>query len=705
MAAIALVCSLVLVQAETEKADQPARRESALKLKKDGNWKQAYEAFSKLAVDPADDPKQVEHDLNNAIDCLRRLGRLEEVDAFRERVIAAHGKNWRLLRAAEFTRGPHRGGRARYANSYERDRIRALQLMQQAVAAIAREKDEPAVAQFHMDLANMLLANRGYDEAWRLQYLSDLTELPDYEEGYYYYRGGGRGAPVGPHDSRRLAEVQYHFASFLHHQFGVQTMQQYRWYFARAYQEDDSKKDESGTYALHTLGEDETIARLATGIKRFKLPKEFDFIRIFKDVADGKSYAEQSLDTLARMFENRRQYPKAAEYWKQAIERFGEGRNAWRRKRLDQIVANWGMFESILTQPAGRGAGVEFRFRNGKKVSFTAHEVDVKKLLDDVKAYIKAGPARLDWDRMNIADIGYRLVVKGQSQYVGRQVASWDLELKPRPRHFDNRITVSTPLQKAGAYLLTARMEDGPNGPGNTSRIIIWVADTAIVQKPLDEQSYCFVADAVSGRPIPKANLEFFGYWQEYVRDDNRGAGHYVVRTRNFAEFTDADGQVFYEPKENDNRYQWLITATTPDGRLAYLGFTGVWTGRHYDREYNEVKYYTITDRPVYRPAQKVSFKIWANQAQYDREGPSPFAKQNFLVLIRDPKGEKVFEKSYAADEFGGFDGEFTLDKEATLGVYRVELTDRKRTVGHFRVEEYKKPEFEVTIEAPKEPV
>ena len=757
---IVLVSSMVLLHAAVDSVDRPAMRTKAAQLQKDGNWKEAYDLFSKLAVDPADEALQVEHDLKNSIRCLQRLNRVNETDAFREKVIAAHAKNWRLLRAAaqtymngpfqgtmiagEFKRGPHRGGRAKWVNSYERDRIRALQLMVQAIPHTRGDKGRSAVGGFYMDLANMMLANRGFYESWRLQYLSDLTTLPDYDEGYYYGRrywaGNAPGAPVDKDgnpvfhklpkswddaktdgerwrwalsqaaktDRGRVNQVKHHFASFLHHQFGVQTMQRYSWYFGGrgGGPTDDTKKDTSGTYELHTLGEDETIARLATGIKRFKLPKEFNFIRIFKDVADGGNSAQPAIETLCKIFENRRQYPRAAELWKQNIDRFGAGHNNYRKKCLDQIVKNWGIFEPVMTQPGGKGATVEYRFRNGRKVSLTAHEIKISKLLDDVKAYIKTKPAKFDWGRANIGNIGYRLVTKNEKQYMGRQVAQWDLDLKPLDKHFDRRITVTTPLQKAGAYLLTAKMAGG-----NTSRIIIWVADTAIVKKQLDKKVYYFVADAVTGQPVAKANLEFFGYQRTWKRGANSRVGTYLYNILNFAEFTDADGQCIPDPAKHKNGYSWLITATTKEGRLAYMGFSGIWYGSYYDREYNATKTFVITDRPVYRPKQKVKFKFWVNHAKYDQEGKSAFAGRKFTVRVNDPKGEKVFEKAYTADEYGGFDGELTLPEEAALGRYYVHLPNDKKVKNparggnYFRVEEYKKPEFEVKVEAPKEPV
>ena len=90
----------------------------------------------------------------------------------------------------------------------------------------------------------------------------------------------------------------------------------------------DKKGDKTGIWALDTLGEDETIARLATGIKRFKLPDEHNFIKLYQQMlattkAKRNRTASASMRpaTLAMLFENRRQYPRAAEYWRQAIER------------------------------------------------------------------------------------------------------------------------------------------------------------------------------------------------------------------------------------------------------------------------------------------------------------------------------------------------------------------------------------------------
>ncbi|OYW18822.1 MAG: alpha-2-macroglobulin, partial [Planctomycetales bacterium 12-60-4] len=267
--------------------------------------------------------------------------------------------------------------------------------------------------------------------------------------------------------------------------------------------------------------------------------------------------------------------------------------------------------------------------------------------------------------------------------------------LDPKPEHVERLIDIASPLQQAGAYLVTAQLKDG-----NTSRIIVWVADTAIVKKPLDGKSWYYVADAVSGRPIEKANVEFFGWMQENVQ---RKPNQFRILTKDFAEFSDADGQVILDEKRLPPNHQWLIMARTDAGRLAYLGFTGVWYPRYHNPEYVQRKVYLITDRPVYRPAQSVKFKFWLQQAKYDQPDQSPFGNKSFTVRINNPQGEQVFEKVYKTDKFGGLEGEWPLADEAMLGQYQLYVKDFGG--GSFRVEEYKKPEFEVTVDAPTEPV
>jgi uncharacterized protein YfaS (alpha-2-macroglobulin family) len=729
------------------RTEGPGDRERFDKLFALGNFKDAYEGYRALALDAKTDLDRVGTDLVRAIECLVKLGRIDEIDAFREAVVAAQSGNWRLLQAAaesylndaqhfgfivagKFHRGWHRGG-GRYVGVYERDRSRALQLLVQGLDRARSAPDRGAAGRYLLTLARAFMGDRSDHNSWRLQSLTPLDVLADYEEGGYpgYWGGRQAGAPVEPdgtpvyyrvpegfpkagNDGQRwrwslaqavetdpglLNTTRSSLAGFLLGQFGTQTMLGAGYYGMTA----NDQPDATGPYALHTLKDEETIARLATGIKRFTLPDEFNPIKIDQAIADDPKtgQGEEALTDLANIFENRRQFDRAADELKRSRVTYGDKNDGWKTKRLDQILGAWGQFDAMVPRAAGRGAAVDFRFRNGRSVHFEAHEVLFGRLLKDVKDSIASGPRQLDWQKLDINDVGSRLVALNQQQYLGRPVAQWDLDLdlEPLPGHFDKRITVTTPLQKAGAYLLTARMEGG-----NTSRIVVWVDDTVIVKKPLADKAYYFVADARTGHPVPRAEVDLFG-WRQVQVD---GKNEFRVETRSMSLKSDDDGQLqvpladLIDPK---GYYQWLTTATTTEGRFAHLGFTNFWSLGHQDPSYDQEKIYTITDRPVYRPGAPVRFKFWVARARYDQPVASDSSGKTFAVQIQNPKGDKVFTKEFTADAFGGFDGSFELPSDAMLGVYQVFIPNRGG--GSFRVEEYKKPEFEVNVEAPARPV
>src|SRR5690606_15736348 len=107
---------------------------------------------------------------------------------------------------------------------------------------------------------------------------------------------------------------------------------------------------------------------------------------------------------------------------------------------------------------------------------------------------------------------------------------------------------------------------------------------------------------------------------------------------------------------------------------------------------------YTITDRPVYRPAQNVRYKIWLRQFNNGLIENRP--DRQLAITVYDPRGNKVQETTLQTDQFGGADSQFALGEEATLGVYRIDIRDATDRNQHifaggqtFSVEEYKKPE------------
>lgn len=132
---------------------------------------------------------------------------------------------------------------------------------------------------------------------------------------------------------------------------------------------------------------------------------------------------------------------------------------------------------------------------------------------------------------------------------------------------------------------------------------------------------------------------------------------------------------------------------------------------------------YVTTDRPIYRPSHTVQFRV-VHRAEM---GQKLLVKpgQKFMVEIRDPKGNKVYEKLHIVGEFGSTSGQLTLGDEPALGEYTILTRDEKDDAnlhqwswqwlgrwGHdawngvrFRVDEYRKPEYKVDVSFRKKTV
>lgn len=732
-----------------EPAGDPAsKRAAATKLLGEGNFKEAYAIFRELALSEGDGKTPAE-DLKNAIQSLNQLGLHEELTELVEKTVVAHSKNpyvlhaagnayraaphWGTLVANEFHRGNRRDS-GQYMMATDRDCVRSMQLFLEAIKEKDRLESDAERAELYLDLAAAIERDRTGNNAWRLQEKTNLAELPEYQLGYnrWGWRGNAAvGAPVHENgepvfygtpesfdaakndgerwrwalgqakkaDPSRGPSTEMRFANFLRSQFGVTTLQSWSGWYRLVLPSDDGKPTDPGPYALHTLSDDETIAKLATGVKRFELPEEFNFVRIYQQVARGEgTEAAQALESLAGEYEDRRQYPRAVERWREAIERFGPGDHNHRQARLDQIIDNWVRFETVELQPAGKPASVVLRYRNGKKVNFEAKEVRFERLLADVQAYLRSNPNQIDWQKINVEDLGHRLVTENQVRYVGETAATWSEEVEPAADHMDRQASLATPLKKAGVYLVSATIEGG-----NTTRVIVWITDTAIARKQLSNANLYYVADAMTGEPVSNATVEFFG-WQHRQLERGRVA----TLTNRFTARTDETGFVTPGEQEMPASYQWMAVAKTRDGRFAHLGFNGIWYGERQESIYQQNKAYLITDRPVYRPGQSVQFKFWVRRADYALDDrASTFGGESFTVRVTDPRGQTVLEKAYQADEYGGLADSYQLAEGATLGQYSVYIINRNDVSGggQFRVEEYKKPEFEVTVDAPSEPV
>ena len=758
-----LLCSLH----PTAQAQEPdnKRTQADAEMKKN-NFNDALQLYRELLGTPAGSSG----DLQQALLCLQHLGKVHELDTLIEGAVSVQPTRFDLLIAAaqgyqsapkfgfliagRFERGGHRGG-GEYASVTARDRIRSLQLLLQALQAA--ESDPDITSSFKADAWAQVAAQISEEQAaapWKLQLLSSLTILPDAEPGAapWMFRGQGPGtisnAPVDEQgqpvfhklpdswetaasdgerwrwalsqtarlDPARRSDTELLFAEFLQRQFGAGTTWNQPWAETNPSPTADNKPNSTKS-SLLTLQDSETLARLATGIKRFSLPDEFNFLTIARSVAArNDASARRALELLIREHMDRTQYPQAAALLRELLELTPAKEAEAVRQRISQIEGNWLQFLPAETQPATGKATFDIRFRNARKVTFSAVAVNVELLLDDLRKYLASNPEQPNFRQAQLPDIGWRLIEAEGRKYLNGQPIEWTVDLTPAAGHFDHTQNISAPLPKAGAWWVQAQLQDG-----NSTRMILWLADLAIAEKQTEAGTLVYVADAVTGSPVPRTDLQFFGWQFNYDNQRPR------IQTSRFADRTDASGLCIPPVTPRQTQNQWLITAKAPDGRTAFSGFGNLWPAQKIEPlAWSPLKVYAVTDRPIYRPGHSVNYNLWIRRPQFDAEN-NDWAEKPVWIQIQNPQGEVVSEQQLQTDKRGAVSGQYQLPADAQLGTWNVlaaeevqvvrliEENGRTRNVtenarqalggGSFAVEEYRKPEYEVTVKAPEKPV
>lgn len=413
----------------------------------------------------------------------------------------------------------------------------------------------------------------------------------------------------------------------------------------------------------------------------YKLIEKYrqDDVRVVK-----KSKYLQTIDSLIQIYQD---IPEAGEL---AVEHFRFMEGATDAKPQDKLnyinyaLSRWGEWSRMnelrnaqkrLTEPMFRVKDMPQVLRPGEKVWV---QLDVRNLQN-----LKISISRLNITADNEYDAQdeatYKMLLKKTTK-LHQKDYSRNYYGRPDYQEVKDSIEIGGNLP-LGAYLMEVTSDNTGIAP---QRKLFYVSNLAVMiqQLPDDKHRYV-VVNATDGQPVPGAKIML--YDRDY--DVKMVKWKRLVHARLT---TDENGEAYFKNVDGNVLISTSNDKFTP-AKDIYLSRT-----RYYEKKDNETKYQVYTDRALYRPGQTVHVTAidFVNMKGVDAKVPVGRDELDFQLC--NASWKEVEMKKAKVDEYGTASVDFELPKEGQTGMYHVSVNDQVNRF--FRVEEYKRPTFEITF-------
>ncbi len=397
-----------------------------------------------------------------------------------------------------------------------------------------------------------------------------------------------------------------------------------------------------------------------------------------------KSKYLQTIDSLIQIYQD---IPEAGEL---AVEHFRFMEGATDAKPQDKLnyinyaLSRWGEWSRMnelrnaqkrLTEPMFRVKDMPQVLRPGEKVWV---QLDVRNL-QNLKISISRLNITADNDYNAQDEATYKMLLKKTTK-LHQKDFSRNYYGRPDYETVKDSIEIGGNLP-LGAYLMEVTSDNTSIAP---QRELFYVSNLAVMiqQLPDDKHRYV-VVNATDGQPIAGAKIELYDQRYDFKAKKDKRIVHARLTTDENGEayFKNVDGNVLIST--NNDKF-------TP-ARDIYLSRT-----RYYEKKDNETKYQVYTDRAIYRPGQKVHASAISYTVKKGLDASVPGKSMELKFVLSDANWKQVAEQKATTDEYGTASVDFELPKEGKTGQYSISVNGTASE--YFRVEEYKRPTFEITF-------
>ena len=397
-----------------------------------------------------------------------------------------------------------------------------------------------------------------------------------------------------------------------------------------------------------------------------------------------KSKYLQTIDSLIQIYQD---IPEAGEL---AVEHFRFMEGATDAKPQDKLnyinyaLSRWGEWSRMnelrnaqkrLTEPMFRVKDMPQVLRPGEKVWV---QLDVRNL-QNLKISISRLNITADNDYNAQDEATYKMLLKKTTK-LHQKDFSRNYYGRPDYETVKDSIEIGGNLP-LGAYLMEVTSDNTGIAP---QRELFYVSNLAVMiqQLPDDKHRYV-VVNATDGQPVPGAKIML--YDRDY--DVKTGKWKRLVHARLT---TDENGEAYFKNVDGNVLISTSNDKFTP-AKDIYLSRT-----RYYERKDDKIKHQLFTDRSIYRPGQTVHASAISYIVKKGLDASVPGKSMELNFILRDANGKQVAEQKATTDEYGTASVDFELPKEGQTGLYSISVNGT--ATKYVRVEEYKRPNFEITF-------
>ena len=397
-----------------------------------------------------------------------------------------------------------------------------------------------------------------------------------------------------------------------------------------------------------------------------------------------KSKYLQTIDSLIQIYQD---IPEAGEL---AVEHFRFMEGATDAKPQDKLnyinyaLSRWGEWSRMnelrnaqkrLTEPMFRVKDMPQVLRPGEKVWV---QLDVRNL-QNLKISISRLNITADNDYNAQDEATYKMLLKKTTK-LHQKDFSRNYYGRPDYETVKDSIEIGGNLP-LGAYLMEVTSDNTGIAP---QRELFYVSNLAVMiqQLPDDKHRYV-VVNATDGQPVPGAKIML--YDRDY--DVKTGKWKRLVHARLT---TDENGEAYFKNVDGNVLISTSNDKFTP-AKDIYLSRT-----RYYEQKDDKIKHQLFTDRSIYRPGQTVHASAISYIVKKGLDASVPGKSMELNFILRDANGKQVAEQKATTDEYGTASVDFELPKEGQTGLYFISVNGT--VTKYVRVEEYKRPTFEITF-------